>query len=193
MALCEEIIRSAFRRSGIAAAGVPLNATRMTVGLEYLQGMYRTFVNGALFGRLTDYYLSSGNYTASEGQRIYKNAPASVITIPPTLTDPNTGATRAPLDAAMIVVVDPATNVPAMWIYNTMLAKWQNVANLVPGDVAPMSMEWDDQLKDLLAVYICDENTLSVTPVLAKKVGLAKIAIASRYGNPRVDGVAEYY
>lgn len=192
MTTCSDVINSAYRRSGVLGLAVIPNSEQATVGFELLKGMYERMAQG-LFGSLVDYYLSSGNYTAKENQRIYKVSGASVITIPPTVTDASTGLTRAPMDGAFIGITDPVTNVPALWIYNTGLGKWQELYTLAITDVAPLSAQFEEPLKFMLAVLLCDENSMEPTRMLASNAGLGKLAIASRYSSARKSTVQVYY
>ena len=190
---CEDIIRSAYRRSGAAAAETPLDAPDATVGMERLQGMYISFFTGGLFGVLTEYYLSTGDYTAKEYDRIFQADPTSVITVPTTVVDDVTGLTRTPRDGAIIVIVDPVAGVPSMQIYNGMMGQWQEVQGLVIADIAPLAYQFDEQLKDLLGAYICDDTGMEVPKVLALNAKLAKLSLSARFGRKRKVGTPEYF
>lgn len=193
MTTCANIIQSAYRRSQVIGARVAINADLQTIGLERLRGMYQRMING-LLGQLTDYYLSSGAYTAIEQQRIYKASGASVITIPTTVTDLDTGTTRVPKDGAAIVVVDPTgTDQPKFWVYNAMLGKWQELMTLALTDVAPLTSQFEEALKDMLACLLADENGIPVGKTLSSNAALGKLAIASRYQSASVDNVGIYY
>lgn len=192
MAKCSDIISTAFRLSGVTAPGVALGSMEQTIGLEQLQGMYTQMINGKLLGKLTEYYLASGNYTAKEGQRIYKATPASVITNPTTVTDANTGEVRAPLDGAIVVVVDPVGNIPVMSIYNGMMGKWQQLSSLAATDDAPLSYQFEMELKNMLAAILADENGLTVPPLVAKRAALGKVALAQRIAYNSTTSVGDY-
>lgn len=192
MSKCEDIIRAAFFRAGITAADTPLTASQSKLGLIALQGMYQEFGNG-LLGQVTDYYLSSGPYTASEGQRIFKASPASVITIPTVVTDKDTGINRAPLDGAIIIVIDPAVAVPAYWLYNMAIGAWQNIVGLALTDVAPMTYKFDEPLKNILAVILADERGQVAPPIVAKRAALGKLAISNRRLTKSITSCAEYF
>lgn len=192
MTTCSDIIASAFRRSGVLGATVAVDSTWAAVGLERLKGMYERMAQG-LFGKTEPYYLSSGAYTAKENQWIYKASGASVVTIPPTVLDDDTGLTRAPKDGAFIRITDPNTNIPVLWVYNAGLGKWQELYTLAAGDVAPISSEYEEALKDMLAVILCDENGQEPSRMLASNAGLGKLAIASRYSVTRKSAKQVYY
>lgn len=191
MSTCQDIIKSACRRGGLVGKGVILDAELANIGLERLIGIYRTMSNG-LLGQVVDYYLTSGPYTATEQQRIYQADGTSVITIPVSLTDADTGITRAPLDGALIIVVRPGS-VQVIWLYNTIIAAWQDIVTLGLTDVAPMSGEFDEQLKDMLAVLMCNEAGLPVPPETSRGAALGKVAIASRYQTRAKASCNEYF
>jgi len=113
MTTCRDVIKSAYRRSGIMAAGVNLNASQANIGMERLVGLYGSLIEGGMFGRICDKYLDTDTYTAEEGQRVYQSIPATV-TIPTTVVDTGTGLTRQPLDLAFIIVVDPVSGEPEL-------------------------------------------------------------------------------
>lgn len=192
MATCQDVIRSAYRRAGIIAASVTLNATQAAVGMERLQGMYQGWVSNAMFGRFCDYFLQTGDYTANEYDRIYKNDPTSVVTIPLTLRDKDTGLTRAPIDNSIISVIDPVGHDPLVYIYNAFAARWDNVQDLLLTSVAPLSIAYEDALKDILAVSLSDELGMPITPDLGLRAKLGLLKIASKYSKPRQAAVGEY-
>lgn len=200
MATCRDVIRSAFRRSGVRAAGVRLTATENDVGLERLKGMYLNFLATGLLGQLTDYYLgvaanaSHGTYTALENQRIFKADVTITITIPTFVKDCSTGLNRAPLDGSVIVIANPNASPPVLTIYlYDALGGWQVISDLVPASFAPMSGRYEENIKDILAVMLCDEYGLPVTPVLARNAGMAKLTIASKYDQPRKRANPDYF
>lgn len=192
MATCEAVIRSAFRRARLRAAGVPLDDVSAEVGLERLQGLYQQLANG-LLGRVVDYYLTSGAYTAEENQRIYKASPASVITIPSTITDADTGETRAPLDGAFIVVVDPVAGTSALHLYNAIMGQWQDVDGLALADTAPLSLQFEEAIKDLLAVALLSETGVEPSKGLARNAGMGRLALATRPQTKSKSAVLVYY
>lgn len=186
MTKCSDIISSAFRRSGIASAAEPISAIEAAVGLERLKGMYERMSQG-LLGQVYDYYLSTGAYTAQEGQRIFKADGASVVTLPVTIVDDGTGLTRMPYDGSFVIVVDPNTNSPLRYIYNSALGKWQEISQVGAADEAPLSNQFEEALKDMLGVLLNDENGQEPTATLKSNAALGKLAIASRYQSTRRD------
>lgn len=186
MTKCSDIIASAYRRSGIASAVEPIGAYEAAVGLERLKGMYERMTNG-LLGQVCDFFLSSGAYTAMEGQRIYKNDPTSVITLPVTVADLPTGKQRMPKDGSFIIIVDPATNSSLRYIYNASIATWQEITGVGASDEAPLSGQFEEALRDILGVLLNDENGQEPTKTLASNAAMGKLSIASRYQTVRTD------
>lgn len=195
MATCDEIIRAAYRRAGAGAGAAitTLDPDDAIVGMERLQGMYLSMLNGGCFGQFCEKYLESGDYEAKEGERVFRVDPTSTITLPASVVDCETGQTRAPREYTVVVVVKPDTYVPELWLYNAMLGKWQNVYALQTTDVAPLSLEYQDELKDILSAFIGSETGMTIDPVAAKKAGLSRLAIASKYGRKRKANKAEYF
>lgn len=185
MATVLETLKSAYRRSGLVAAGVNLNQTQTAVGLERLQALYRGMLASGLLGLFTDVYLEDDTaYEANEQERVY-NGEVATVTFPVTVLDDITGKTRAPRDGAAIVVVNPDTNVPVIKIYDAVLVQWQSIESLTIGVTAPMTHRYDNQIKDLLAVDLLGETPLSPSPKLVRDASLARLTIGSRYDQPR--------
>lgn len=173
-----DTIKSAYRRSGVLAAGVNVDSTNMGVGLEQLQGMYQGFVGTRLFGELELVTLTSANaYTAVPWTRVLNTAGAAV-TYPVTVQNPDDGETQAPDDGAIVVVSNSTSHSPDVRIYDAYLANWQQIANLGLNDYAPMTFRFDDHIKNLLAVKIADDVGNPVSKLLVYQAGLAKNALA---------------
>ncbi len=194
MATCDVVIRSAYRRCGAIAAGVTLDEIAMAVGLERLNDAYLKMLGDGLFGKLTDYYLATGNYTALENQRIFQADNTSTITIPKTLQDPDTGLIRPPLDGTIIVVINGSAAppyVPSISLYDVLYG-WQSIKALSLTDYAPLSGRYEDGLKNFLGVLIADDAGLPVPPVLARGATTFRVNFTSKYDQPRKDAVGVY-
>lgn len=222
MATCLDIIKSAYRRSGIVAAGVNLNASQVEIGMERLIELYQGGRHTGLFGRFTDYYLATGDYTAQEWQRIAKVDPTSVITLPTfysiqtnasdyaftggNFTYPqeqvgggfnngtSDGSSRAPYDGAMVVVVDQSTAPQFTTAVHIYDAEagWIKVNDLSQNDYAPLSGRAERHIKNLLAVDLLGENGQPVDPILLRNASMARMYLGSRYDQPRAPGRVEY-
>lgn len=189
MATCKTVISSAFRRSGIVGAGRSASDTLMKVGLERMQDMYTGMAGSGLLGRFNDVYLVPGStYVAHEQDRIYIPDNTVTVTIPTTLTDPNSGVIRTPLDRAAIIQVNPATapaGSPVLQIWDAFAGNWIGVLGLTLSSYAPFSYRYEDGLKNWLAVHLADEGGYSIRPSLALAASRFKLAIATRFDAPR--------
>jgi len=195
MPLVSDIIQHAYRRSGILPQGVTVSTTQAEVGLEQLQAWYRAQADG-LFGAMNDTRLtSSAAYTAKEFDRII-NPEGATITLPTTVQDLYSGEARPPLDCAIIVIgnIDGEGAVTNQtWVYDAPMGNWYDIQSLAEDNYAPLSTRWEDQLKNLLAVRLCDDIGIPVSKVLAHSAGLAKLKLAARHGSKRRPLNAEYY
>jgi len=187
MTTCRDVIKSAYRRSGIMAAGTNLNASQSNIGMERLVGLYQNLIEGGMFGRVEDKYLDSAVYTAEEGQRVYQSV-AATVTIPTTVTDKSTGLTRQPLDLAFIIVVDPVTEVPEYWLFDRMRGAWSAVHGLTLTSQAPLTPRHDEAIKDLLAEALLEETGQPMPRELLRRVGRARLALATRRVGERKTG-----
>jgi len=191
MTTCRDVIKSAYRRSGIMAAGVNLNASQANIGMERLIGLYQTLIEGGMFGRICDKYLDAATYTAEEGQRVYKSV-ASTVTIPTTVVDTGTGLTRQPLDLAFIIVVDPTTGEPQYWLFDRMRGQWAAVHDLTLTAQAPLTPRFDEQIKDLLAEALLEETGQPTPGELLRRVGRARLTLSARRVGERKTGTGVY-
>lgn len=178
------------------AAGVTIGNTPMTVGLERLQDMYNNMVGEGLLGRFNDVYLMPGStYVAHEQDRVYCQDNTVTVTLPPNLTDADSGVIRTPLDRAAIIIVQPFNDDPtALSIWDAYIGAWVNVDGLAVGDYAPFSKRYEEGLKNYLAVKLADEGGYSIRPSLARDAGLFKLQLATRYDSSRrTTKVGSYY
>jgi hypothetical protein len=189
MATCREVIQSAYRRSGILAAGVNMNASQANVGLELLIGMYRNFIVGGMFGRPVEKYLDTDSaYEAKEGQRVF-NEGGATITLPTRVMD--AGEYRAPRDGAFIVVVNPSGS-PQQHIYDAGLGQWQALSSLALSSEAPLSGRFEDHIKNMLAVRLLGEAGQPTPPELTRAEGRARLALSNRQDAERRPGVGVF-
>lgn len=191
MPTCQDIIRSAYRRSGILAAGVNMNASQSAIGLEHLQGLYQNLISGGMFGRAKDYFLDGVTYEAKEGQRVFKSQPATV-TLPITVRDECTGQMRQPRDGAFVTIVDPVLGVPSQNIYDRSIGQWVEITDLGLQDPAPLSGRYEDHLKNMLAVKMLGDVDLPMPLELIRSEGRARLALATRPDGERSTGRGEY-
>lgn len=207
MATCQEVIRSAYRRGTIVAAGVNLNVTQMAIGLERLQDMYTKMVADGLFGRFIDKYLNSTDpYTAKEFERVFCAIAGTTVVLPSMESglypDPydygfvgNYGGMsefpgpRQPFDGTPIVIVDPTntdpTQITKMYLYDAMAGGWQALFGLTRNSYCPLTGQYKDGIINMLAVLLADEQPMAAPPVVTKMAAMARLSMASRYSSPR--------
>ncbi len=195
--LTADVIKSAYRRAGILAAGstgIPsLSTPNSAIGLELLNGMYLKWVNGGLFGTFDDYYLASGNYEAKEFERVYQASNASVVTFPTTVVDVVTGDTRAPRNKAVIIVINATTNVPVIKIFDAMLAKWVAAYGLTIAVETPLGDQFSEVIKNNLALELCNDFGYPVPAGLERRAAIGRLGMASKTDVPRKGNMVEYY
>lgn len=192
MSTCRAVIQSAYRRSGILAAGVNMNETQAGVGLELLIGMYQNLIVGGMFGRPTEHYLDNNTaYEAEENQRVF-NEGGATVTLPTVITDADTGKPRAPRDGTFITVVNP-TGTPEQWLYDLVQGQWQAIHSLGLSDEAPLTGRFDDHIKNMLAVRLLGEAGQPTPLELTRAEGRARLALSVRRDGERRTGEGVYY
>jgi hypothetical protein len=184
MSSVRDVIKSAYRRSGVKAAGANITAVEYNTGIERLQAMYDKMVSDGLFGRFTDKRLTSATaYEAKERERVY-NPSGAVVTYPTSVLDCISGLTRTPLDGTIISVIVPGSD-PEIKIWDAFRGEWQATKGLTLSSFAPMTSMFDDAIKNFLAVVLADDVGNPVSPLLAKQASTAKLSLSNRYASPR--------
>lgn len=189
MTTCREVIQSAYRRSGIMAMGVNMNASQAEVGLELLVGLYQNLIVGGMFGRAKDeVYDSLTTYEAKEQARIY-NKQSATITLPVLVRDEDYGDMRQPRDAAFVTIVDPDAAVPTQqFIYDRAFGGWVGLHSLALATEAPLTGRFDDHIKNMLAVRLLGESGQPTPLELTRAEGRARLALSNRRDGERTTG-----
>lgn len=151
MTTISDIISRGVRQLGARPLGDVASAEELQEGLEAFQGTMRTLFPGT---HLTD-VLISANYTAGENERITDTSGSAVITKPATLTDPQTGETRAPRNGALIEICSATS--PTRYIYVSELAAWKALSGLALSDESPLGPEHDEGLAAMMAVRLAPD------------------------------------
>jgi len=193
MTTCRAVIQSAYRRSGIMATGVNMNAAQAEVGLELLVGLYQNLIVGGMFGRAIDeVYDSATAYEAKEGYRVY-NKQGATITLPELVTDECNGGMRQPRDGAFITIVNPDAAVPTeQYIYDRSFGGWVGLHSLALATEAPLTGRFDDHIKNMLAVRLLGEAGQPVPLELTRAEGRARLALSTRRDGERRTGESVY-
>lgn len=196
MATVKTIISSAWRRSSVVAAGRDPSAALVATGLERLQNLYDTIAAGTL-GRMNDVFLAAGTdaYTANEWDRVYCTDAIAVVTLPPNLTDANSGQQRTPLDYAPIHVVhpsaDPPTAVTSVW--DAFIGNWAPLQGIGLDGYAPFSGRHMDGLASALALLLGDEAGYNPRVSVVKMAATFRMNLASRWDQKRESLKGVYY
>jgi hypothetical protein len=86
VATCRDTVSGALRKIGRLGAGREPRPADQADGLAALQGLYRQWINGGAFGRLSDVVPTGATYTARENERIFRNSSATLtIDLPETV------------------------------------------------------------------------------------------------------------
>lgn len=194
MATCSDIIKGAFRRSGMSRDVDEVRPREMDRGLQVLQDVYMGLVASGAFGRFND-VLVTDDYDAKEQDRILVNTEASVtISYPQTVEDDSAeGGYRPPLDGSAIITTDVYSTDIVAHVYDATYAAWTPIEGLALASYAPLSSRYRAALEARLAVRLCEENGIAVTPELRRQEGQGILALLSRYDAPRRDLEANYF
>ena len=147
MATCNDVIRRALHMTGIVALGDVPSADEAEFGMEALQAMYDAWVEGGMFGRLSDVY-KTVDYEAKEQERVI--SPAATITLPVTVD--SVEGERAPRELACIVRI--IGGVQTSQIYHK--GAWVTLNGLELTDEAPLSDRGAFGLSAALALMIAE-------------------------------------
>jgi hypothetical protein len=135
-ATCLDIITYAMRQARVLGPGKDPKDAEAEEGLVALQSFYDEMVNGGMFGRLEDSYLTSDD-TAEEGKR-YLLASGVTLTEPTTIAaeDSTDGVERQPRDLSLYESVT-STGTRSVRLYDR--SAWVDLIDLELSDVAPLS------------------------------------------------------
>jgi hypothetical protein len=190
MSSVRDTIKSAYRRSGVKAAGANITATEYSTGLERLQGMYTKMVSDGLWGRLTDKMLDNDDdYEAKERERVY-NPSGATVTYPVSVIDCESGVARTPLDGIVIAVVVPGSD-PEVKIWDAFRGEWQSVMGLTLSSFAPLTTMFDEAIKNFLAVVLADDIGNQPSQLLLRQAAVSKMAITNRFASKRRPGTTQ--
>lgn len=201
MPTCRDTVSGALRKIGRLGAGREPRPADQADGLAALQGLYRQWIAGGAFGRLSDVVPTTESYTARENERIFRNASATLtIDLPETVDtypDPRsyrdevlsydgvTGNTRPPRDCAVVVISDAFTGTTLEYIYDGSQRLWQGIDALGLDDAAPLSVRDPMGLQAALAMQIADEFGAEVGVMTQRQAATFQMGLTHRYSTPR--------
>lgn len=183
MTTCRDIVTRALQMSGIVALGRDPKAPEIDAGMVSLQSLYDEWVQGGMFGRLTDVY-TAVDYTAKEGERVYNDG--ATITIPDTI---NVDGDRAPYQFSCIVVLD--AGVATNRVYHD--GAWHIVSGLALGDDAPLASISVDGLAGCVAERIASTFGGDVSIGAARAARQFKTALSYKIGSTQPEPVGVYF
>lgn len=148
MATCNDIVARALQMAGIVGIGETPTADEAAFGMEALQSLYDSWVEGGMFGRLADVYKTVA-YEAKEQERVI--APAGVaVTFPATIE--SVEGDRAPRELSCIVTLIDGAQTSK--IYHK--GKWVGLNGLALTDGAPLADRGVFGLAAVLALMIAE-------------------------------------
>ena len=183
MTTCRDIVTRALQMSGVVRLGRDPKATEAEAGMISLQSLYDEWVNGGMFGRLTDVF-TDVDYTAAEGDRV--TVDGAIVTLPDTVDD---GTTRAPYKFSCVVLIEngEATN----YVYYN--GAWRTVSGLTLNDDAPLATISVDGLAGALASRICSTFGGDVSVGSQRAALQFMAALSLKIGSTQPVATAVYY
>ena len=197
------IVNRALRKIGILGAGREARPNDAEDVSEALKGLYRAWIDSGAFGRLSD-VVPTGDYTAGENQRIFRNSEATVtISLPqlvPAYANPLPynrerdyytnyegvdGTNRPPRDGAPIVIVNAFDGQTLHYLYDGTIREWQEVSLLTLDSPAPRSVGDPEGLAACLAVEVADMFGRTLEPTTMRQVQRYEMSITSSFSRPR--------
>ncbi len=185
MTSCNDIIRRAYHMAKIVSMGEAPSADEASFGMDALKSMYDGWVEGGMFGRLSDVYTTVA-YEAKEQERVI--TPSAAITVP-TVIEGVTGE-RAPRELSCIVTI--VGGVQTTRIYHK--GAWIVISDLELTDEAPLADRGMFGLSAALALMIAETFTQASVP--ANVVAAARQYIASlsyKLGATALPSTTEYF
>jgi hypothetical protein len=191
------------------APGEDPTADELAVGLEAAQALIGEIheARGPMISRDI-----GQSVTAGENQRLRIQAGASVdVTLPNAVSslsafgpqDPGAAALagttgsadgrtwRAPDDGARIEIVGTTT---ALYFYRDDINAWSPATGLTLESESPFNSRLTGAFAALVAERLCDVvSSGPPTPMLQRRIGRARLALASRVGAPRRETVGQYF
>lgn len=163
MATMRAICQRTARRLGVSASGETIPDDEAEDLLEALKAFLLQSVAQASFGGLTRVLVTDATYTAGEDEFIaFDGLTSATITLPTTVTDADTGETRAPHNYAIVTI---AGVTPQVFIYDEAYGDWLEIAALTLTDYCPMSTMSADHLSAALMGYVADEYGRQLSPL----------------------------
>lgn len=193
MTTCRQIIKSAYRRSGINAVMKEPDAGQYELGMELLKDLFISGIDKGTFGRLdTILHDEATAYVAEKGFLKVRDSLGAGVTLPTTVRAYD-GTLRAPFDGSPIVHIDQDTPLTTHYMYNPSTAEWVSIDALVISSECPFTPARDDDLKSWLALLLAQEIGLPADPVLVRRAAAGRLHFLTRFGSEDRAPNTEFY
>lgn len=185
MPTCRDIVSRAFQQAGIVAIGRSPSAAEADYAMEALQSLYDQWIEGGMFGRLSDVY-TTVNYTAKEGERVI--APTAItVTLPTTLDDDYDPRAPYALTAIVTILNGTQTN------YMRVKGAWVSVSGLTLDSEAPLAHIDRHGLSAVLGMVLTEAFGVQPGPVLNRMAANFTRALSFKFGSSQPPRQAEYF
>lgn len=209
MATCRDIIKRAFRKLGVIAAGADPSSDQMIDAQADLVSLFMSWVGLGMFGRTNDTLVLEATYTAREQDRIMsQDILGSTITLPYQITnayDPDwpfgwwwwSGSSaygygwwgewwgqtqpRPPRDGALVVITDLYSDFRETFVYDGQIGRWVSISGPGLSDECPFSTRYADGIACSLALILAPEYGQQPQPSIVKGAQEAVYAMGHRY------------
>jgi hypothetical protein len=190
MATCRYIIKRGLQKLAIIAPGNDPEASEAETGLAVLQGLFDTWANAGMFGRL-----DAAGITEIEAQDIVTTAlpeigaPVSL----PILVKNSDGEDVLPPDLAYAEYVNTSTSERRAYLFDRRTAKWARIDALTLDTDCPLAVRNSEGMASALAVYMAGDFGVEPGPLVLRQAGSFQVALSTRMGEPRVETTAVYF
>lgn len=181
MTVCRIIIRGAYRRSGLLAHVKEPNAGEFRVGLELLQDMWYSRIYNGTFGRLTNVILEDDTEYVAKSDLLNIYNPEGADVVLPLTVQLSDGKYRLPYNGALIIDNDVLNNELTRSIYNGSKQVWQSIDGLTLNSECPLTPGHDEDLKNILAMYIAEETGSPISPILVRRATTSRMNLTVNY------------
>lgn len=200
MTTCRYVITRALRKVGLLGKSASPTAADESMGMSALQTLFDGWVGAGKFGRLVDVYRDTA-YEAKAGERVRSatsvTLPAYTQVTPETFGDDYGDTDRydsdQPRARALIVVVDPATGVEQVNLWDPRVGQWIRLDSLTIGGECPLTNMGADDLACCLALLIADESGFQVGALTLRRATLFEARLGTNADSSRQPTNAQFF
>lgn len=164
MTTVSDIASRALRAMGVLSAGQVADGQKAQDALQYFQDLVNDLpgLRGAPSLWSNTILPDATAYDATDGERIYTQGYAAVITLPDTYVDDD-GVEQAQRDLSRVHIVGTGHTQEGVWVYSADTGDWARVDSLALSDDSPFAPQDDGGLVALLAVRMAPDFGEGVT------------------------------